>query len=571
MNKLEPTYLRYIYDELGRGSLSSDNASSLPHGFIGLFEKEFSSDIPISQRSSTLRRLCLWALLKKAVSSEFVSEVLKENTDSTKALIDTYSKWFNSPEPGKYVLFHDRLRSYLIQKLSDHEVQEINEQLIAYLEQSLESSVGEESELYALEHLSTHMAVESQLENNYKRLHAFVNREDLWPRQVRASKEYKWSQKGVQYGIMEGARRHDEMNTLTSTVNSVKLHQEEQSNFKQILELLNEGEVDLVFSRLLSFKDDILKVCILILHECLIEKSVNQDVIIKVCNEILNKIEESSLDFPKYNSLLLYKYFLKLREYNIDYLGLVRKSGFGFQDILFLLDFENVDIDSLVTISNETIHDSYLAEIYLKIAYRFKKFSNSKKAFEYLDKSFEKLKSYPVSFGKYYEFTGFDSKDVAFYENSLKTSLIISKLNFDFGRKKISLQSLEKTINFNNKLSITSKESKNSTFTTNSLPESGGNYGYEASYCDKIFLMLVVLMEYDKAMSFYKTCYIDYELNSIYDDNWSESLHGVKKNIFNISSKIILKENSKDTYTKFLIFLIILVDQLKTLEFHTIK
>ena len=51
----------------------------------------------------------------------------------------------------------------------------------------------------------------------------------------------------------------------------------------------------------------------------------------------------------------------------------------------------------------------------------FSKFSNSKKAFEYLDKSFEKLKSYPVSFGKYYEFTGFDSKDVAFYENSLKT------------------------------------------------------------------------------------------------------------------------------------------------------
>ena len=138
MNKLEPTYLRYVYDELGRGSLSSDNASSLPHGFIGLFEKEFSSDIPISQRSSTLRRLCLWALLKKAVSSEFVSEVLKENTDSTKALIDTYSKWFNSPEPGKYVLFHDRLRSYLIQKLSDHEVQEINDKdnsqkIISYL------------------------------------------------------------------------------------------------------------------------------------------------------------------------------------------------------------------------------------------------------------------------------------------------------------------------------------------------------------------------------------------------------------------------------------------------------
>ena len=256
MNKLEPTYLRYVYDELGRGSLSSDNASSLPHGFIGLFEKEFTSDIPLSQRSSTLRRLCLWALLKKAVSSEFVSEVLKENTDSTKALIDTYSKWFNSPEPGKYELFHDRLRSYLIQKLSDHEVQEINEQLIAYLEQSLESSIGEESELYALEHLSTHMAVESQLDNNYERLHDFVNREDLWPRQIKLSNEYKWSQKGVQYGIMEGARRHDEMNTLTSTVNSVKLIQEEQNSSKQILEILNQGDYETALKRAEVFEGE---------------------------------------------------------------------------------------------------------------------------------------------------------------------------------------------------------------------------------------------------------------------------------------------------------------------------
>ena len=27
MSKLEPTYLRYIYDELGSGTLNSDNAS----------------------------------------------------------------------------------------------------------------------------------------------------------------------------------------------------------------------------------------------------------------------------------------------------------------------------------------------------------------------------------------------------------------------------------------------------------------------------------------------------------------------------------------------------------------
>ena len=229
MNKLEPTYLRYVYDGLHKGSLNAENASALPQGFIGLFESEFPADISSLERISVLRRLTLWALFKGAVSTHLASEVLEEDEEDTKTLIDTYSKWFNSPEPGKYILYHDRLRSYFLQKLSSHEVQSLNETLISYLEASLEDNRVDEAQEYALEHLATHMAVESQLENNYDRLHDFVNQEDLWKRQVRVSKEYKWSQQAVQYGIKEGARRHHEMNTLTSTVNSVKLSQEEHN------------------------------------------------------------------------------------------------------------------------------------------------------------------------------------------------------------------------------------------------------------------------------------------------------------------------------------------------------
>ena len=50
----------------------------------------------------------------------------------------------------------------------------------------------------------------------------------------------------MQYGIKEGARRHHEMNTLTSTVNSVKLDQEEQNSAQQILDILKE-EVEVLF------------------------------------------------------------------------------------------------------------------------------------------------------------------------------------------------------------------------------------------------------------------------------------------------------------------------------------
>ena len=132
MQQLEPTYLRYVYDGLSNGILSADNAASLPHGFIGLFEDEFPGSMPCNERRILLKRFGLWALFQGPVSVELISQILNENSDHTKGLISNYSKWFNAPESGKYILYHDRLRTYLHQKLSDHEVQELNETLISF-------------------------------------------------------------------------------------------------------------------------------------------------------------------------------------------------------------------------------------------------------------------------------------------------------------------------------------------------------------------------------------------------------------------------------------------------------
>ena len=38
MSQIEPTYLRYMYDALSKGSLNSQNSASLPNGFIGFRE-----------------------------------------------------------------------------------------------------------------------------------------------------------------------------------------------------------------------------------------------------------------------------------------------------------------------------------------------------------------------------------------------------------------------------------------------------------------------------------------------------------------------------------------------------
>tara|TARA_B100000795_G_scaffold219035_1_gene173244 strand:- start:141 stop:314 length:174 start_codon:yes stop_codon:yes gene_type:complete len=52
------------------------------------------ADISSVERISVLRRLALWALFKGAVSTHLASEILEEDEEDTKTLIDTYSGTF---------------------------------------------------------------------------------------------------------------------------------------------------------------------------------------------------------------------------------------------------------------------------------------------------------------------------------------------------------------------------------------------------------------------------------------------------------------------------------------------
>lgn len=350
MQMLEPTYLRYVYDGLLKGSFSSNNASALPHGFIGLFEEEFfPASMPSNDRNKLLKRLALWALFKGSVSTEMASNILAEDINDSKTLIDRYSKWFNTPEPGKYILYHDRLKTYLLQKLSDHEVQELNEALIIFLVAALEQNDSSEAQLYALDHLSTHMAVESELNNNYERLHNYVNREDIWRRQVKASKEYKWSQKGVQFAIKEGARRHHEMNTLTATVNSVKLMQEDQMDIDMILYLFRNGDYLIALERLESWPADRRFIIqILMLIELNLGELKNESYRLHLSKLILiaiNKENVSIIITTYYSFEILYLLHSSLIEYGMEsYFNIIWEKYDCFFDDEFseflLLDFD---------------------------------------------------------------------------------------------------------------------------------------------------------------------------------------------------------------------------------------
>ena len=119
---LEPTYLRYIYDGLVKGSIHPKNTAELPEGLVGLYDEVFNERTSAVDRQKLLKRFAIWALLNKEVSANFVAEVLGELEEDMLHFLSIYSTWFNSPERGKYKLYHERLRVYLLQKLSDQEV-----------------------------------------------------------------------------------------------------------------------------------------------------------------------------------------------------------------------------------------------------------------------------------------------------------------------------------------------------------------------------------------------------------------------------------------------------------------
>ena len=472
MQHLEPTYLRYVYDGLSKGSISSNNPTSLPIGFIGLFEDEFPSSMPLVERMTILNRLATWALLKGPVSIEMVAEVLNEHPDKTKALIDTYSKWFNSPEPGKYVLYHDRLRTYLLQKLSNHEIQDLNEVVISYLEKSLADERGDESELYALEHLSTHMLVESQLDNNYERLHEFVNRDDLWERQITTSNEYKWSQRSVQYAIKEGARRHHEMNTLSSTVNSVKLMQEEKNNINQILNLLTEGNYKTALRRALFFSGEkLITVNFLMINELLINEKQTDNYKLKVYKNIIEIIKTCDIEQKDFPAILIYNFYLEFKRLSLDYSVLLEKYSFEYYDILYLLEFDGIDIIEIEYLVENFIHYSDYPDIYIAISKFYLDKNNRTKTIHYLEKSLKIISKIPVSYGQYYNFIDNNEylNDKEYYRTIIRWKLLIAFIYYDIEQYNSSEQILNDILLLVNEFSdeIEEKIMENITISTN--------------------------------------------------------------------------------------------------------
>ena len=133
-NNIDPNYLRTIHDGLLLGTLHKDNASALPMGLVGMYEEALPPASNVNERKKFLEFFTVWALLKKEVSVAFLMALLEGWSEET--IIDylnKYSKWFNSHQNGKYVLYHERLRAFILQKISKQQFNACNETIIKVL------------------------------------------------------------------------------------------------------------------------------------------------------------------------------------------------------------------------------------------------------------------------------------------------------------------------------------------------------------------------------------------------------------------------------------------------------
>jgi len=252
MPHLEPTYLRYIYDGLIKGSIHPENAAELPEGLIGLYEESFDESQAVQVRQKLLQRFALFALLKKEVSISFVAEVLEESENDILEFINTYASWFNSPESGKYQLYHERLKVYLLQKLSEKEIHTIQEKLIARLEQAIEEQKTDEFERYGLEFLAIHISVIAMMHGYGQKLLNLAYAQTHWQRQLKISKGFNWTKTGLK-AVMTWASKYNDDEVIECGLQMVDLHYQEQNAAPQIVALVAEGDFDSALKRIEQF------------------------------------------------------------------------------------------------------------------------------------------------------------------------------------------------------------------------------------------------------------------------------------------------------------------------------
>jgi len=225
----------------------------LPDGLIGIYEEALPSKKNVQERKRFLSFFSIWALLKKEVSASLISELLNWPEQVVIDLLSVYTKWFNSPTSGTYILYHERLRIFLLEKISPQQLHFTNKKIISLCQAALNQRKGDEKEIYALEHLPSHLIIPAMHHEqdgiNFKKL---VYDTGYWNRQLEISKGFDWTKKMLNLAMGWAAKQNtDEL--IECALNKVDLHYMEQNDAPRIVELVAQNDVETALQRIEAF------------------------------------------------------------------------------------------------------------------------------------------------------------------------------------------------------------------------------------------------------------------------------------------------------------------------------
>jgi hypothetical protein len=276
---LDPSYLRSIRDGIITGNIEANNNVALPDGLVGLYDQElFPPSMKWKERKETLQLFLVFALAQKEISADFAAQVLgdmwynlsNENTSKEEKrlqrvndLIQLHSKRFGSAGGGKYRLYHERFRVYVLQKVSQQDITQFNDKFISLCETALETISEKdipEKESYALEFISTHFfisAMQGETEclnkDQATALKKYAYDQRFWERQVKASKGFEWSKHMLNQMMSWASKFNEEDEVIECALSKVDLYHQEQNDAPRIVQLVADGDLETALDRIEKF------------------------------------------------------------------------------------------------------------------------------------------------------------------------------------------------------------------------------------------------------------------------------------------------------------------------------
>ena len=369
MNFIDPTYLRSIADDLAAGAINKDNPAALPDGLAGIFEKALPPESNVKERKKFLEFFSVWALLKKEVSAAFVVPLLGGwSEEDILDYIARYSKWFNSPESGKYVLFHERFRIFVLQKINANDFVACCNRIIALLEKNLANQKNNDAEIYALEFINQYLLMHALIKGDNSNFLQSLDNDVLRERQIKINRAYTWVKDDLSQFIRYAIYSKNNNKAYEAALKLLTAQHQEQNSFKDIYAILESENTELLADRLNAFSGvRKAKMILLLFHELLLtgrhkftERFIRSTVNVLFDLFSLNE-EKFNVRWPEYYPLkMIYRYQAALFQLGVD-----RMDWWKYpQNITGLLAHEHYNLSLLIKIiKQDSQQENYIHNI----------------------------------------------------------------------------------------------------------------------------------------------------------------------------------------------------------------